>query len=149
MSYVVVNSSICLADGHTIVTASVKQLLSKFGGLTKNVLKRINNVKPRVSCTAKTQMSDPKFEALKTGYFDRIVPAVDKHDIPSESISNWDRSGINVVSIWNLTIAVEDSKTVPIVDLWTKFKYPCFFFRKSCIYMALRPLCSVFMFDLQ
>lgn len=120
----VVNTAICRAVAHGIVTANDKQLLSEFGGpitLTKSwaasLLNRMNFVKRRGSCTAKIHISDEKFDELKSDLLNKIDKAVSEFDIPPERIYNWDHTGINYVPVSNWTMEVEGSKKVPIVGL--------------------------------
>ena len=98
----VVNTAICRAVGHGIVTANDKQLLSEFGGpitLTKSwaasLLNRMNFVKLRGNCTAKIHISDEKFDELKSDFLNKIDKAVSKFDIPQK----WSIIGTTLVLI--------------------------------------------------
>jgi hypothetical protein len=92
----VVDTAICRAVDHGIVTDNDKQLLSEFGGpitLTKSwaasLLNRMNFVKRRGSCTAKIHISDEKFDELKSDFLNKIDKALSEFDIPPELMYYW------------------------------------------------------------
>jgi hypothetical protein len=119
-----VNTALCRAVAHGIVSANDKQLLSEFGGpitLTKSwaasLINRMNFVKRRGSSTTKIHNSDEKLDELKSDFLNKIDKAVSEFDIPPELIYNWDHTGINYVPVSNWTMEIEGSKKVPIVGL--------------------------------
>lgn len=99
-----------------IVMSEDKQLISENGGpitLTKtwaySLLQRMNFVKRRRSCTAKTHIPDEKFDAIKTEFLNKIKTAVTENDIPPDLIYNWDHIGQHYVPVSNWTMEVQGS----------------------------------------
>jgi hypothetical protein len=120
----VVNTAIVRAVGMGIVMSEDKQLLSENGGpitLTKawaySLLQRMNFVKRRGSCTVKTNISDEKFNDMKSEFLNKIKNAVCENDIPPDLIYNWDHTGLHYVPVSNWTMEVQGSQKIPIVGL--------------------------------
>ncbi|KAJ8303802.1 hypothetical protein KUTeg_018725 [Tegillarca granosa] len=82
-----------------------------------SLLQRMDYVKRRGSCTAKTEISDEKFDELKFEFHDRVKKIVNEHNIPPDLIYNWDHTGLNYLPVSNWTMEVEGSKKIPIVGL--------------------------------